>query len=152
MYSKQEASQVRQRFWTGFGQYMAPVPSAEGTRINWINYKTAVKGIRIRMDVDKKAAYIGMEIFSKDPELRQAYYNCFLSLKPAFERIAGDDWIWDAVSVIQEQPVSRIFIQLENVNIFNENTWPGIISFFKSRLIALDNFWVENKEIFEMYS
>lgn len=152
MYSKQEASQVRERFWTGFGQYMAPVPSAEGMKINWINYKTGIKGIRLRMDVDKKTAYMGLEIFSKDESLRKSYYHCLLSLKTAFTTIAGDDWIWDEASVINEQPLSRVFVQLENVNIFNEQNWPGIVSFFKPRLIALDNFWVQNKEIFEMLS
>jgi hypothetical protein len=30
MYKKGEASQLRQAFWTAFGQYVAPVPSAEG--------------------------------------------------------------------------------------------------------------------------
>jgi hypothetical protein len=43
MYSKDQASQLKQEFWTAFGQYMGPVLSAEGLRTNWINYKTGVK-------------------------------------------------------------------------------------------------------------
>ncbi|RZK28608.1 MAG: DUF4268 domain-containing protein, partial [Hymenobacter sp.] len=45
MYSKAEATQLRQAFWTTFGQYMAPVPSAEGWPTNWINYKTGLKHV-----------------------------------------------------------------------------------------------------------
>ena len=49
MYSKAEATQLRQAFWTAFGQYMAPVPSAEGETTNWINYKTGFKHLYFRM-------------------------------------------------------------------------------------------------------
>ncbi|MFA6248901.1 MAG: DUF4268 domain-containing protein, partial [Mucilaginibacter sp.] len=49
MYSKDQASQLKQAFWTAFGQYMGPVLSAEGLRTNWINYKTGVKHIYFRM-------------------------------------------------------------------------------------------------------
>lgn len=45
MYSKAEKSKIRKDFWTAFGQYMKPVPSAEGTKVNWPNYKTGVKQI-----------------------------------------------------------------------------------------------------------
>ena len=34
MYSKQEASFLNQKFWTSLGQYLAPIPSAEGEKIN----------------------------------------------------------------------------------------------------------------------
>ena len=42
MYSRQEASQLRKNFWTSFGQYMRPLPNADGERVNWLNYKAAV--------------------------------------------------------------------------------------------------------------
>ena len=40
MYTKQEAAQLRKEFWTAFGQYMKPVPTEDGEKVNWINYKT----------------------------------------------------------------------------------------------------------------
>ncbi|MGN6618356.1 MAG: DUF4268 domain-containing protein, partial [Ilyomonas sp.] len=54
MYSKQEASQLRQEFWTVFGQYMLPVLSSEGMKISWTNYKTGEKNIYFRMNADNK--------------------------------------------------------------------------------------------------
>ena len=54
MYSKHEASQLRQEFWTPFGRYMQPVLSSEGERVNWINYKTGAKHIYFRMDAGTK--------------------------------------------------------------------------------------------------
>jgi len=40
MFKRQEASRLREEFWTTFGRYMRPVLSTEGIKINWINYKT----------------------------------------------------------------------------------------------------------------
>ena len=56
MYSKAEVTQLRQAFWTALGQYMAPVPSAEGDTTNWINYKTGVKHVYFRMQADNQLA------------------------------------------------------------------------------------------------
>lgn len=55
MYTREQISQLRQEFWTTFGQYMSPVLSAEGGKINWLNYKTGIKHLHFKMDADKKA-------------------------------------------------------------------------------------------------
>ena len=57
MYSRQEASILKQEFWTSFGLYMNPVLSSEGEKINWVNYKTGEKGIRFKMHADNRSAY-----------------------------------------------------------------------------------------------
>ncbi|WP_442587339.1 DUF4268 domain-containing protein [Pedobacter sp. AW31-3R] len=54
MYSKDQASQLRQAFWTAFGQYITPHPSAEGIKINWVNYKTGIKYLHFKMHADTK--------------------------------------------------------------------------------------------------
>jgi len=56
MFSKKEASQLRKKFWMIFGQYMSPVLSSEGEKINWINYKTGVKGLQFKMNVVQDTA------------------------------------------------------------------------------------------------
>ncbi len=33
------------------------------------------------------------------------------------------------------------YIQVTDVSIFNKEDWPQLISFFKQRIIALDQFW-----------
>ena len=61
MYTKQEASLIKKKFWTSFGRYLQPVPNAEGETINWINYKTGIRDIFFRMDVDTRSAQIAIE-------------------------------------------------------------------------------------------
>jgi len=45
MFSRKELAQSRKEFWMIFGQYMSPVLSSEDEKINWINYKSGVKGL-----------------------------------------------------------------------------------------------------------
>ena len=83
MYSKQEASQLRQEFWTAFGQYMSPVLSSEGEKINWINYKTGEKDIFFRINADNKKASIAIELTHKDVGVQELYFEQFQQLKKA---------------------------------------------------------------------
>src|SRR5689334_3229582 len=93
MYSKQQASQLRQEFWTAFGRYMQPVLSAEGEKINWINYKTGIRHIFFRMHAAKGAS-IGIEITHPDAGIQLEYFEKFLQLKKIFADVMGEEWTW----------------------------------------------------------
>jgi len=150
MYSKQEASQLKQAFWTAFGQYMSPVMSAEGERINWMNYKTGEKDIYFRMNADNKKASIAITITHKDEGLQDLYFQQFVQLKNMLHDALQEQWTWVLhVNDEQGKTISIIYKELENVNIFKQEDWPQIISFFKPRIIALDAFWSNAKYAFE---
>ena len=150
MYTKEEASIVRQKFWTTFGKYMQPVPSAAGEKVNWINYKTGIKGVSFKMDADNSFAYVAIVFSSNDIEMRQKYFDCFIKLKKHFIKTVGKNWD------LKEQQFNKnenyVFItitELHGIKIFRETDWPAIISFFKKNIIALDSFWNEWKPMFE---
>lgn len=150
MYSKQEASQLRQEFWTAFGQYLLPLLSSEGEKVNWINYKTGEKGIHFRMEADNKKASIAIELSHKDEDIRHLYFEQFLQLKAILSQALEEEWIWARETTdAYGKPVSRIYKELTGVNIFNKQDWPAIISFLKPRIIALDDFWNTVKYGFE---
>ncbi len=151
MYSKQEASQLNQEFWTTLGQYMAPIPSAEGGKINWVNYKTGVKNIRIVMKAEIKTAWIAIELSHKDPAQQQADFEKLAGLKTVIETGTPSSWHWKLLDVDSHgKTVSTVSAKLENVSVLNKNDWPTLISFFKTHLISLDKFWSEYKFIFEL--
>ncbi len=150
MYSRQEASLIRKKFWTSFGVYMKPVTSASGETINWLNYKTGIKDVFFRMDFDKDNASIAIELRHPDRQIQQYYYEQLLSLKNLLEQIAGDKWNWQLHQQDENSvSISRVEKSIKNVNIFNENDWPSVISFLKPRLIALDEFWYTAKDVIE---
>ncbi|HEU4633358.1 MAG TPA: DUF4268 domain-containing protein [Flavisolibacter sp.] len=150
MYSRQEASQLRQEFWTSFGQYMAPVFSAEGEKINWINYKTGEKDIFFKMHADNKKASIGIELGHKDPGIQQLYFEQFAELRKILENALEEEWTWQLhTHDTNGKLISRIFTENGGVSIFKKEDWPSLISFFKPRIIALDEFWSSVKYGFE---
>jgi len=40
---------------------------------------------------------------------------------------------------------------LPDVNIFKQEDWPKLISFFKPRIIALDEFWSDAQDSFDLF-
>ena len=150
MYSKDEASQLKQEFWTTFGQYISPQLSAEGLKINWINYKTGIKHLYFKMEVDKRSASIAIEIAHPDAGIQELFFEQFKELKTMLHSSLQEDWDWQLPTTNdQGKTTSRIFKQINNVSIFNKNDWPALISFFKPRIIALDEFWSDGKYAFD---
>ena len=150
MYSKAEVTQLRQAFWTAFGQYMAPVPSAEGDTTNWINYKTGVKNVYFRMRADQAHASIGIELTHPDAGTRELFWEQLLELKALLHETLGEEWTWEADATdAHSEPLSRIYTELAPANLFSRDDWPRLISFFKPRLVALDAFWADAQWSFE---
>jgi hypothetical protein len=151
MYSKEQASQLRQAFWTAFGQYMGPVLSAEGLRTNWVNYKTGVKHIFFRMQADNKVASISIEITHPDKELQQLFFEQFATYKNVLHSTLNEKWEWQLHTTNEYgKTISRIHKEISPVSIYQKEDWPKLISFFKPRIIALDEFWSDARYAFEI--
>lgn len=152
MYSKEEASQIRKKFWVSFGKYMRLQPSASGGRVNWINYKTGIKGIFFKTDVGNKSARIAIEIRPADDEMRPLMFEQFEEYKTFFESAVGEEWLWlQEVYDDTGMLLDKIELRLENVSIFRETDWPEIIQFLKTNLILLDEFWDAAADAFGIF-
>lgn len=102
------------------------------------------------MDVDKRQAYIGIQLTQKDSDLRDLFYEQLEELRGVLHASVEEEWIWDQEAVnALHQPISQVYTTLEGVNIFRESDWPQIISFLKPRVVALDEFWSMAKYHFE---
>lgn len=151
MYTKQEASKQKQAFWTAFGQYMQPILSAEGMKANWINYKTGVTGIHFKMDVDNTHATIAIVFSHPNTDIQAAHYDQLIQLKTMLRQALGEEWLWQAMITDEYgKTISRVSTTIQNVNIYRNEDWPALISFFKPRIIALDAFWSDARYGFEM--
>lgn len=149
MYSRQQASILKQSFWTAFGRYMAPVPGAEG-KVNWMNYKTGVRHIYFRMDVTNSTAAIGIELTHPDKQLRLQQLEKMEQLQPLLQQQLGETW--DSYPEIMDENGRQITIintKINGVNIFSQEDWPRIISFLKPRIMILDVFWAGARWMFE---
>jgi hypothetical protein len=151
MYSKEQASRIRQEFWTTFGQYMSPVPNADGQKINWINYRTGEKHIHFKMDAGNRSASIFIEIAHPDATIQQLYFEQFQQMQALLHQTLGEEWQWTLHQQDEYGKVtSSIGTNLPNTSILDKTKWPVLISFFKPRIIALDEFWSAAKYAFEL--
>jgi hypothetical protein len=65
-------------------------------------------------------------------------------------QLLGEQWSWKLHTGDEHgKQVSRIMKELYGKNVFNKENWPELISFFKPRMITLDEFWNEVKYSFE---
>jgi hypothetical protein len=152
VYSREEASRIRYEFWTTFGRYMSPVPSASGNKINWINYHTRVKDIYFRMDADSKAAMISISIEHRDRGIQQLYFEHLAQFKTLLQQELQEEWHWQLHTIVSDKVISRVFREFRGVSVFKKNDWPSLISFFKPRLVALDRFWEDARFSFDALS
>lgn len=131
MFSKADASQMRQEFWTAFGRYLSPQQSADGEKVNWINYKTGIKHIYFRMEADNQLARIAVVITHSDTGIQELFFEQFTELKPVLHNYLSEVWEWQLHHVDGEGKIlSRIYKELPDVSIFNQDDWPKLISFF----------------------
>lgn len=150
MYTKEQASQQRQAFWTTFGQYIAPYPSAEGIKVNWINYNTGFKDLNFRMVAEGKTASINIMLTHPDLGIQELFYEQFMALKAILHERVGEQWEWVLHTTDEYgKTISRIYKEIRPVSVFNQDDWSTLISFFKPRMIALDDFWSDAKYTFE---
>ena len=150
MFSRQEASRIRQDFWTAFGLYMGPVLSAEGEKVGWVNYKTGEKHLQLRMDAGPRSATIAIEFRHPDEGIRQLYFEQMGQLRKILEAQLEEEWTWEAETTDEHgRTISRIYRELPGVSVFRKEDWPALVSFFKPRMVALDAFWSEARYSFE---
>lgn len=150
MFTRQQASVIRQEFWTTFGRYMGPVPSAEGTKINWVNYHTRVKDVHFKMEAGPRSAMIGIIVQHKDPAIQELYFEQFLELKEMLHATMEEEWTWQLHAQESDgKVVTKIFREISDVSVFNKEEWPELISFFKKRIVGLDSFWEDARYSFD---
>jgi hypothetical protein len=150
VYTREEASRIRQEFWTTFGRYMNPVLSSEGLKVNWVNYHTRLKDVYFRMYADNKRAMISISIEHRDPDIRALYFEQFKEFKKILHETLNETWTWQLqMNDEHGRTTSKIYKEIEGVSVFNNEQWPDLISFFKPRIIALDSFWENARYGFE---
>lgn len=150
MYTREQVSQLRQEFWTSFGRYLSPLLSAEGLKVNWINYKTGIKHLYFRMQADKKTASIAIEITHPDTGIQELYFEQFKEYENILKSVSKEDWEWVLHARDEHgKIISRIYKEIGGLNVLRREDWPALISFFKPRIIALDEFWANVKYGFE---
>lgn len=152
MYTKEEASRIKETFWVTFGHVMKPQLSAEGEKVKWINYRTGIKHLYFRMDADHRAAVVKIEMAHPDLGIQELMFDQFKELEHMLNACLPEAWEWKKLEPNQHgNIVSTIGIVQEGVNVFNPEDGPKLFRFFSKRIKALDQFWCDAHYGFEMF-
>lgn len=135
MYSKEEARQMKRNFWIAF---------AEAYPRKWLLHNTKIKDVSLKFFTDNKKAQVLLDIEPKEEEKRKIYFQKIESLK----QILLDDYLPDAIFeqhffLENGKEISRVWVSLENVSVFNPKTWPAIFDFFNEKMNAFELFFYE---------
>ena len=152
MYSRKELTRIREEFWTSFGRHLSLSFSATGEKVNWINYKTGHRHISFKMDAGQNRAIIGIQIRHPDRGERISLYRQLSDMRAVLETHTKENWEWQKETINEHGAVvSTITKSGPELNVLNRDQWVDIGAFLKPRIIALDAFWNEVKEIFDVY-
>lgn len=148
MFSKEQAKEWNQNFWGTFHKRMRRHKSSNGRSISWLNYPSDVKGIFVRMVVDKKHASLNYDLQFKDDSVREIVWEQLTELKVVLENTVEYPTNWIELAFTKDGlPYSRISWVLEDVNYYKEEDHEKIYAFLEERLVKFDRFYQEFKEI-----
>lgn len=135
-----------------FGQYMSLQPATEGEKVNWINYKTGLKHLYFRMHADQRIGSIAIEIAHPDSGIQELMFEQFRSYKNILQGYLNEEWEWELHTQDDYgKTISRISKTVTHVNIYKQEDWATLISFFKPRIMGLDQFWSDARYGFDLF-
>lgn len=138
MFSKAESQKIKHEFWVAF---------AEAYPRKWMLYDTKIKDVSFKFYVDNKKALVMLEIEPKEDNLRKIYFEKIESLKT----ILHDEFLSEAIFekdfyLDTGKAVSRIWVELNGISVFNMASWAAIFRFFNLSMDAFERFFYEYED------
>ncbi len=108
---------------------------------------TGIKQVKLKFHFDECLALTGIEIDTRNREKKLYIWEKFVSLKKNLDENADFKILWDKeYSLDTNKTVSRIFTQLDNVNIYNTSDWKKVNSFFYKTMSYFEDFFLEYRD------
>lgn len=135
MFSREEAKKMRQEFWTSFGK--------EFPR-KWLLYNTGMKELQLKFTFERKFAMVSLDVSDEDELVRAYYFEKLQALQNLLETDYIPEIIFDENYELPEgKMISRIYLLLEKVSIYNKNDWPLAKSFLAKNMALLEEFFLD---------
>ena len=148
MLSKEEHKLYKITFWDEFKKHMQKHRSASGKKINWLQYRTGLKNIFLRLETDKKGIRICFDIQIKEPSVREIVWEQMGELKKVLRDEMEDEGIWEEHFYNETiNDFCRIYWEESSLNYLDLNHRKSIFNFFENKLIRFDRFYDNYKDI-----
>ncbi len=138
MFSREESKRIREEFWTEFGQKFPR---------KWILYNTRIKEVQLKFTFTTEMAQVSLDVSSSDDVIQEYYTEKFQSL----ESVLKSDYLpyallEDNYFLPEGKLVTRIYVQLDRVNIHNRNQWPLVFEFLYKNMDLLESFFEDFRD------
>ncbi|MEN8203537.1 MAG: DUF4268 domain-containing protein [Bacteroidota bacterium] len=150
MYSKEESKVIREEFWDRFKSYSGRKRLRKKLPGNWMLTQTGVKALKLRFHVDRKVAQVGIDLETRNMDKRIELYEKLESVKKILEEAMEEPMIWELEYIRENgKSVSRIYQQLDGIDIYMRDTWPEAHRFMYERMTRLEAFYIEYRDFFK---
>lgn len=144
MLSKDEIKELRVNFWSGFKRYC----SKHRIFRKWVLTGVKIKSVQLKFYADREKALVLFQIDHKSDLRRYEIYECFLSYRKLMADSCGADLKWqEDYTGIDARPVSAIYFELAEVNIYDTGDWDKIYAFFAEKMILLEDAYWEYRDL-----
>jgi hypothetical protein len=147
MFSKEEAKKLREEFWDVFKQMSAARRSRKKLPANWILTQTGIKALNLKFHVDRRVAQVGIDLETRNMDKRIELYEKLEAVKKLLDKAMGAPLEWE-LDYIREngKSVSRIYLEAEDVDIYNRDTWAKAHQFMYENMLKLEFFYKEYRD------
>ncbi|MEX0987640.1 MAG: DUF4268 domain-containing protein [Bacteroidales bacterium] len=147
MYTKEEARLIRSGFWEQFRAYTHNRRKNKGRTGVWILDKTGINALNLRFHFDNEQALVGIDLETKNMDKRIELYDKLETLRKQINIALGENTKWELEYVRENnKTISRIYTNIEGVDIFDKTTWNRVNMFFFDRMTALEDVYLEYKD------
>lgn len=144
MYSREEAKRIREKFWIEFNNMSASVRLLQGKPRKWLLYKTGLRGVELKFELDNKQMGVMIEITHRDVYKRLEVYEKFEQVKKILSDLYDGELTWTDEWITNEgKEVCRISEYRSGVNINRQEQWGDIMDWLEQKMLSLEDAFEE---------
>jgi hypothetical protein len=147
MFSKEESKQLRHEFWDRFQKISARKRLKIHKDPNWIMNNTGMRQLKLKFYFDEQMATVGIDVETRNIDKRIDIFGKLERLKSKLENTLGDTLFWELDYPLPSgKSISRTYLKMENVNIYEKNDWEKVIRFLFDKMTVIEEVFIEYKD------
>lgn len=147
MYSKEVSKKIRLQYWNRFKSWSGRKRIKQGKKGRWMMNDTGMKQLKLKFHFDEQIAQACIEVDTKNLDKRIEIWEKLESLRSILEKKAAFQLQWALDYQLDNgKTVSRVYDQMNNVNIYNNECWKTVNDFLFSRMSVLEEFYIEYRD------
>lgn len=130
---------VRKKYW----QQLLPIlndtnlfENVSPSKDHWLSSGAGIGGLSYNLIITKSHIRIELSISTSSKEMNKSYFKKLIKSKESIEQAFGSSLVWE---VLEDNKMSRVKFELQDVNLFNESHWGKMNQFFIDYLPKFEN-------------